>query len=105
FNWETATYGKVRYFEDIDYFKDFENEFPAIVYEDALTYESEDSSEPMVSAHHVEKVDFNFVISFDESDDEDYTFTYDKNSFAYKLFYVNDLKLDLDNDDDKIDIK
>ncbi|GJT84993.1 hypothetical protein Tco_1066710 [Tanacetum coccineum] len=39
-------YGKVMYFEDIDYFKDFENEFPAIVYEDALTSESEDSSEP-----------------------------------------------------------
>nr|GEZ91949.1 hypothetical protein [Tanacetum cinerariifolium] len=39
FNWETATYGKVRYFEDIDYFKDFESEFPAIVYKDALTPE------------------------------------------------------------------
>ncbi|GKC29020.1 hypothetical protein Tco_1036314 [Tanacetum coccineum] len=37
FNWETATYGKVRYFEDIDYFNDFENEFLAIVYKDALT--------------------------------------------------------------------
>nr|GEZ18932.1 RNA-directed DNA polymerase, eukaryota, reverse transcriptase zinc-binding domain protein [Tanacetum cinerariifolium] len=31
FNWETATYSKVMYFEDIDYFKDFENEFPAII--------------------------------------------------------------------------
>ncbi|GKC29456.1 hypothetical protein Tco_1036750 [Tanacetum coccineum] len=27
FNSETVKYGKVRYFEDIDYFKDFENEF------------------------------------------------------------------------------
>ncbi|GJR80895.1 hypothetical protein Tco_0151680 [Tanacetum coccineum] len=104
FNWETATYGKVRYFEDINYFKDFENEFPAIVYEDALTSKPKDSSEPTVSAHHVENVDFDFVISFDESNDEDYTFTYDKNSFSYKLVSVNDLKLDSDNDD-KIDIK
>ncbi|GJY26040.1 DNA helicase [Tanacetum coccineum] len=32
FNWETATYGKVRYHEDIDYFKDFETDFPAIVF-------------------------------------------------------------------------
>nr|GEV88669.1 hypothetical protein [Tanacetum cinerariifolium] len=39
FNWETATYGKVMYFEDIDYFKDFETDFPAIVYKDALTSE------------------------------------------------------------------
>ncbi|GJU25840.1 hypothetical protein Tco_1164461 [Tanacetum coccineum] len=36
FNWEAATYGKVRYREDVNYFKDFETDFPAIVYEDAL---------------------------------------------------------------------
>ncbi|GJS92248.1 putative reverse transcriptase domain-containing protein [Tanacetum coccineum] len=42
FNWETATYGKVSYFEDIDYFKDFENEFQAIVYKDALASEPKD---------------------------------------------------------------
>nr|GEW18262.1 hypothetical protein [Tanacetum cinerariifolium] len=46
FNRETATYGKVRYFKDIDYFKDFETEFPAIVYNDALTSKSETSPEP-----------------------------------------------------------
>nr|GEV37383.1 hypothetical protein [Tanacetum cinerariifolium] len=45
FNWETTTYGKVRYFEDIDYFKDFENQFPAIVYNDTPTSESEVSSD------------------------------------------------------------
>nr|GEY31459.1 hypothetical protein [Tanacetum cinerariifolium] len=39
FNWETATYGKVMYFENIDYSNDFENEFPAIIYKDALTFE------------------------------------------------------------------
>ncbi|GJU09651.1 hypothetical protein Tco_1132047 [Tanacetum coccineum] len=105
FNWETDTYGKVRYFEDIDYFKDFENEFPAIVYKDAPTSEPEISYELTVSFHHVKKVDFDFVISFDKSDDEDYTFTYDKNSFSYNLVSINDLKLDSGNDDDKIDIK
>nr|GEV06166.1 hypothetical protein [Tanacetum cinerariifolium] len=83
----------------------FENEFPGIVYKDALTSKPKVSSEPTVSAHHIKKVDFDFVISFDESDDEDYTFSYDKNSFSYKLASVNDLKLDSDNDDDKIDIK
>ncbi|GKF03219.1 hypothetical protein Tco_0030142, partial [Tanacetum coccineum] len=46
FNSETATYGKVRYFEDIDYFKDFETKFPAIVYKDGLTSIPEVSSEP-----------------------------------------------------------
>ncbi|GKB64434.1 reverse transcriptase domain-containing protein, partial [Tanacetum coccineum] len=46
FNWEIVTYDKVRYFEDINYFRDFENEFPTIVYKDALTPEPEVSSEP-----------------------------------------------------------
>nr|GEY14375.1 ribonuclease H-like domain-containing protein [Tanacetum cinerariifolium] len=38
--------GGFKYFEDIDYFKDFENEFSAIVYKDALTSEPKVSSEP-----------------------------------------------------------
>ncbi|GJT45948.1 hypothetical protein Tco_0954663 [Tanacetum coccineum] len=70
FNWETTTYGKIRYFEDIDYFKYFDNEFLAIICIDALTSEPKISSELMVTAHHVEKVDFDFVISFHESDDK-----------------------------------
>ncbi|GJR48094.1 hypothetical protein Tco_1316197, partial [Tanacetum coccineum] len=49
FNWETATYGKVRYHEDIDYFKDFETNFLAIVYKDALASDHEISSEPTQS--------------------------------------------------------
>ncbi|GKB51184.1 hypothetical protein Tco_0901937, partial [Tanacetum coccineum] len=36
FNWQTATYGKV-YCDNLDYFTDFEADFPAIVYNDALT--------------------------------------------------------------------
>ncbi|GJU85141.1 hypothetical protein Tco_1292687 [Tanacetum coccineum] len=105
FNWETATYGKVRYFEDIDYFKDFENEFLAIVYKDALTPEPEVLSEPTISAHHAIKVDFDFKISLSDSDDENYTVIYDNDSFSYKIFNVDDLKLDMGNGDDKIDIK
>ncbi|GJS62050.1 hypothetical protein Tco_0656834, partial [Tanacetum coccineum] len=74
FNWETGTYDKVRYFKDIDYFKDFENQFPAIVYNDTLTFEPEVSSEPTISAYHAIKIDFDFKISSSNSDDEDYTF-------------------------------
>ncbi|GJX91728.1 hypothetical protein Tco_0345054 [Tanacetum coccineum] len=32
FNWETATYSKFRYHEDIEYFKGFETDFPTIVF-------------------------------------------------------------------------
>ncbi|GJX78453.1 hypothetical protein Tco_0326602 [Tanacetum coccineum] len=100
YNWETATYGKVRYFEDIDYFKIFETKFPAIVYKEALTSEQEVSSEPTINPNHV-----NFEISFSKSDDEDNTFIYDKDSFSYKLISVNDLKSDKENDDDKINVE
>ncbi|GKA07453.1 hypothetical protein Tco_0686677 [Tanacetum coccineum] len=36
FNWENATYSK-EYCDDLDSFTDFEIDFPAIVYNDALT--------------------------------------------------------------------
>ncbi|GKE72466.1 hypothetical protein Tco_1534507 [Tanacetum coccineum] len=39
----------VSYFDDLDFFKDFENEFPAIVYNDALTSKSDFLTEPIVS--------------------------------------------------------
>ncbi|GKA76140.1 hypothetical protein Tco_0782518, partial [Tanacetum coccineum] len=75
-----------------------EAHFPAIVYEDALGPDNEISSEPMVSPHYDDGIDFDFNVSFDESDDEDYIVSYDKNSFSYKLTFVNDLKPDSDND-------
>ncbi|GJS31788.1 hypothetical protein Tco_0492408, partial [Tanacetum coccineum] len=63
------------------------------------------SSEPTVSPLDDNRIDFDFVISYDESDDEDYTFTYDKNSFSYKLVSINDLKLNSDNYDNEIDVE
>ncbi|GJU47801.1 hypothetical protein Tco_1217356 [Tanacetum coccineum] len=46
----------------------------------------------------------NTPISFDESDDEDYTVIYDKSSFSYKIISVNDLKTDSENDNDKVNM-
>nr|GEV26966.1 hypothetical protein [Tanacetum cinerariifolium] len=60
------------------------------------------SCEPMVSPLNDNKIDFR--ISFDESDNEDYTVIYDKNSFFYKIISVNDLKRDLENDNDKVNM-
>ncbi|GKD51881.1 hypothetical protein Tco_1280857 [Tanacetum coccineum] len=42
--------------------------------------------------------------SFDDSDDEDYTVIFDKNSFSYKLISTNDLKMDSDNDNEKVNM-
>ncbi|GKA20602.1 hypothetical protein Tco_0700591 [Tanacetum coccineum] len=46
--------------------------------------------------------EIDFRISFDESDDEDYTIIYDKNSFSYKMISVNNLKTDSENDNEKV---
>ncbi|GKB28787.1 hypothetical protein Tco_0868188 [Tanacetum coccineum] len=101
YNWETATYGKIWYDEDVHDLKFVETEFPAIVYHDAFTSEVNLSCVPTVS-HLNDKIDFR--ISFDEFDDEDYTVIYDKNSFSYKIIYVDDLKTDSENDNDKVNM-
>nr|GEZ58610.1 hypothetical protein [Tanacetum cinerariifolium] len=78
YNWKTATYGKIWYDEDVHDLRSVETKFPAIVFNDA--------------------------ISFDESDDEDYTVLYNKNSFSYKIISIDDLKMDLENDDYKFNM-
>ncbi|GKB20857.1 hypothetical protein Tco_0854780, partial [Tanacetum coccineum] len=60
------------------------------------------SCEPTVSSLNNNKIDFK--ISFDESNDEDYTVIFDKKSFSYKIIYANDLKTDSKNDNDKVNM-
>ncbi|GKA05299.1 zf-CCHC domain-containing protein [Tanacetum coccineum] len=91
FNWETATYGEV-YCEDLDSFTDFETYFLAIVYNDASTSNQNVSSKPTVSIYNAIKSDIDVHISFFDSEDEDYTFIYNKDSSSYKLIPANDLK-------------
>ncbi|GJS98480.1 hypothetical protein Tco_0819650 [Tanacetum coccineum] len=98
YNWETATYGKIWDNEDVHDLGSVETEFPAIVFNDTLTSEATLSCEPTVSS--LNDNEFEFRISFDESDDEDYMVIYDKNSFSYKIISVNDLKTDSENDNE-----
>nr|GEX79485.1 hypothetical protein [Tanacetum cinerariifolium] len=103
FNCQTATYGKVKYCKDEDdCFTNFKTEFPAIVFDDTLTSDAALSFEPTVSPLNENEIDFR--ISFDESNDEDYTVIFDKNSFSYKIIYVDNLKTDSENDNDKVDM-
>ncbi|GJY40757.1 hypothetical protein Tco_0428027 [Tanacetum coccineum] len=46
--------------------------------------------------------EIDFRVSFDDSDDEDYTVIFDKNSFSYKKISTNDLKTDSKNDNEKV---
>nr|GEU56705.1 hypothetical protein [Tanacetum cinerariifolium] len=102
FNWETAKYGKIWYNEDVHDLKSVETEFPAIVFNDNLTSNETLSCEPTVSSLNNNEI--NFRISFDESDYEDYTVVFDKNSFSYKIISANDLKTDSENDNEKVNM-
>ncbi|GKB32821.1 hypothetical protein Tco_0872222 [Tanacetum coccineum] len=102
YNWETATYDKIWDNEDVHDLRSVEIEFPAIVFNDALTSEAALSCEPTVSSLNNDEIDFR--ISFDESDDEDCTVIFDKNSFSYKIISVNNLKTDSKNDNDKVNM-
>nr|GEV07922.1 hypothetical protein [Tanacetum cinerariifolium] len=102
YNWETAMYGKIWYDEDIHDLRSVETEFLAIVLNDALTSEVTLICEPTVCPFNDNQIDFR--ISFDESDDEDYTVICDKNSFSYKIIYVDNLKMDSENDYGKVNM-
>ncbi|GJS87597.1 hypothetical protein Tco_0770233 [Tanacetum coccineum] len=77
-------------------------EFPAIVFDDALTSDEALSFEPTVSPLNENKIDFR--IAFDESNDEDYTVIFDENLFSYKIIYVDNLKTNSENDNDKVNM-
>ncbi|GJV64117.1 hypothetical protein Tco_1474945 [Tanacetum coccineum] len=98
YNWETATYGKIWDYEDVHDLGSVETKFPAIIFNDTITSDAALSCEPTVSSLYNDEI--YFKISFDESDDEDCTVIFDKNSFSYQIIYVNDLKTDSENDND-----
>ncbi|GJS24199.1 hypothetical protein Tco_0452831 [Tanacetum coccineum] len=95
YNWETATYGKIWYDEDVHDLRSVETEFQAIVFNDTLMYE------PTVSSLNNE---IDFRVSFNDFDNEDYTVIFDKISFSYKIIFVYDLKTDSENDNDKVNM-
>ncbi|GKC07288.1 hypothetical protein Tco_0998898, partial [Tanacetum coccineum] len=99
---ETAKYGKIWYDEDFYDLRSVETEFPAIVFNDSLTSNETLSCEPTVSTLNDNEIDFR--ISFEESDGEDYTIVFDKNSFSFKIISTNDLKTDLENDNEKVNV-
>ncbi|GJS74942.1 hypothetical protein Tco_0990627 [Tanacetum coccineum] len=97
FNWQTATYGKIRVNDNL---RSVEAEFPAIVIGDTFAPQDALQCKSQVSSPVNDEIDFR--ISFDESDDEDYTIICDKNLFSYKMISVNDLKTDSENDNEKV---
>nr|GEY61760.1 hypothetical protein [Tanacetum cinerariifolium] len=91
--------------DDLNFFKDFENEFPAIVYNDALTSKSDFSTEPSLCPQHIDEFNLEDETSLSECDKKEQNVLYFNDLFPFNVIYLDDLKSDKDNDDDKIDIK
>ncbi|GJS50052.1 hypothetical protein Tco_0600173 [Tanacetum coccineum] len=54
--------------DDLDYFKDFEKEFPAIVYNDAQTSKLDFSTKPVLNPQHIDKFNLKDETSLSECD-------------------------------------
>ncbi|GKB80159.1 putative ribonuclease H-like domain-containing protein [Tanacetum coccineum] len=95
----------VSYFDDLDYFKDFDKEFPAIVYNDAQTSKLDFLTEPTISPQHIDEFNLKDETSLSECDEEEQKVLNFNDLFPFNVNYPNDSKSDKDNDDDKVDIE
>ncbi|GKC17373.1 hypothetical protein Tco_1014155 [Tanacetum coccineum] len=129
FDWQTTTYGKIRVdndlydfrsvqissmpsipspepaiccFDDLDFFEDFENEFPAIVYNDAQTSKSDLLTKPILNHQHIDE--FDDETSLPEYNEEEQNVLYFNDLFPLIIIRPDDLKSDKDNDNNEIDI-
>nr|GEV48067.1 hypothetical protein [Tanacetum cinerariifolium] len=84
--------------DDLDFFKDLKNEFPAIVYNDALTSKSDFSTEPTLCPQHIDEFDLKDKTSLSEYDKVEQNVLYFNDLFPFNIIYLEDLKSDKDND-------
>ncbi|GJR81805.1 hypothetical protein Tco_0152590 [Tanacetum coccineum] len=116
FNWETAMYENdnekdnmpsfpppkptVSYFDDLDFFKDFKTEFPAIVYNIAQTSKLDFLTEPTLNPQHIDEFDLKSETSLSKCDEEEENVLYFNDLFRFNVIYPDDSKSDKDNDDE-----
>ncbi|GJU94034.1 hypothetical protein Tco_1318790 [Tanacetum coccineum] len=94
----------VSYLDDLDFFKEFENEFSSIVYNDAQTSKSDLLTEPILSPRHINEFDLNDEISVSEYGEEEQNILYFNDLFPFNIIHPDDLKSEKDNDNNEIDI-
>ncbi|GJY16096.1 putative reverse transcriptase domain-containing protein, partial [Tanacetum coccineum] len=95
----------VSYFDNLDYFKDFEKEFSAIVYNDALTSKLDFLTEPTISPQRIDDFNLKDETSLYECEEEEQNVLYFNDLYPFNIIYPDNSKSDKDNDDDKIDIE
>ncbi|GJY80260.1 hypothetical protein Tco_0493011 [Tanacetum coccineum] len=92
------------YVNDLDFFKDFQIEFPAIVYNDAQTSKSDLLTDPILSPQHIDEFNLNDETSVSEYNEEEQNIVYFKDIFPFNIIRSDDLKSEKDNNDNDIDI-
>ncbi|GKE95894.1 hypothetical protein Tco_1580749, partial [Tanacetum coccineum] len=87
----------VSYFDDLDYFKDFEKEFPAIVYNNAQTSKSDLLTGLILNPLHIDEFNLKDETSLSECDEEEQNILNFNDLFPFNIIYPNDSKSDKDN--------
>ncbi|GJY89130.1 hypothetical protein Tco_0503758 [Tanacetum coccineum] len=90
--------------DDLDFFNDLENEFPAIVYNDAQTSKSDLSTKPILNPQHIDEFNLKDETSLSECDEEEQNVLNINDLFPFNGIYPDELKTDTDNDNDKVNI-
>ncbi|GKC08329.1 reverse transcriptase domain-containing protein [Tanacetum coccineum] len=75
-------------FDDLDFFKDFDKEFPAIVYNDALTSKLDFLTEPTLSPQHIDEFDLKDETSLFECDKVEQNVLYLNDLFPFNTVYT-----------------
>ncbi|GJV97618.1 hypothetical protein Tco_1549195 [Tanacetum coccineum] len=90
--------------DDLDFFKDSENEFSAIVYNDALTSKLDFSTKPTLCPQHIDQFDLKDETSMSEYNEVEQNVLNFNDLFPFNIIYPYDLKSDKGNDDNEIDM-
>ncbi|GKD15388.1 hypothetical protein Tco_1199795 [Tanacetum coccineum] len=92
------------YVNDLDFFKDFENKFPAIFYNEAQTSKSDLLTELILSPQHIDEFNLNDKTSVSEYDEEEQNILYFNDLFPFNIIRPDNLKSEKDNNDNDIDM-
>ncbi|GJW16518.1 hypothetical protein Tco_0023954 [Tanacetum coccineum] len=82
----------VSYFDDLDYFNDFEKEFPATVYNDAQMSKSDLLTEPILNHQHIDGFNLKDETLLSECDEEEQNVLHFNDLFPFNIIYLDDSK-------------
>ncbi|GJY64599.1 hypothetical protein Tco_0466059 [Tanacetum coccineum] len=105
FNWETATYWKIRVDDNLHDLRSVEAEFPAIVIDDAFAPQGALLCKcQILSPQHNKESDLNDETSLSKYDEVGKNILYFNDLFPFNVIHPDDLKSDEDNYNNDIDI-